>query len=36
MSDEQPKEKKKYTKPEIHEKGNLEDKMSLDGFDAAL
>ncbi len=36
MSEEKPKEKKKYVKPEIMERGSLEDKLSLDGFDAGL
>ncbi len=36
MSDEKPKEKKEYVKPEIKEKGSLGDKLSADGFDVGL
>ena len=36
MTEEKPKEKKKYVKPEIKEKGSLGDKLSLDGFDVGL
>ena len=36
MSEEKPKEKKKYVKPEILPKGNLEDRFSTSGFDIGL
>ncbi len=36
MSDEKQQEKKEYIKPEIVEKGSLDDKFSIDGFDVGL
>ena len=36
MSEEESPEKKKYVKPELQEKGSLDDKFSLDGFDVGL
>jgi len=36
MSEEKPQEKKKYVKPDIQERGSLDQKFSMDGFDGGI